>query len=195
MSAEPKFFKSAAAFRAWLEGHHGTRRELVIGFHKRGLRRPGMTYPEAVDEALAFGWIDGVLRRMDDERYCIRFTPRRPGSVWSAVNIRKAKALVKAGRMAAAGLTAFRAGKRANTKRYSYENRPQALPAKYARAFKRNTRAWTFFKAQPPGYRRMATWFVVSAVKEETRDKRLARLIEVSAAGKRLEPMVPLQRQ
>ena len=189
-----RYFKSPAEFRAWLQKHHATKRELIVGYYKKHASRRGISYLEAVDEALAFGWIDGIVRRVDEERYCQRFSPRTKNSTWSAVNIRKAKALIKSGRMAPAGEAAFRARKRGNTNKYSYENRPQDLPPACASKFRRNGAAWSFFAAQTPSYRRTATWFVVSAVKDETRQRRLDILIDMSARGLRLEAMKPLDK-
>jgi len=180
---EPKFFRTPAAFRAWLQRHHGTVAELLVGFYKRGAGTPSITWPEAVDEALCFGWIDGLRRRVDGRRYTIRFTPRRPGSIWSAVNIRRALALAAEGRMAAAGHKAFEARRPNRSGRYSYEQRPQELTAPYSRMLARNPAARKFFLAQIPSYRRAANWWVLSAKKEETRLKRARTLIELSAKG------------
>ena len=185
----PEYFESAAAFRAWLQKHHATEHELFVGFYKLGSGKRSLTYLEALDEALAFGWIDGVRRSVDAQRYVQRFTPRRPGSVWSAVNIRKVKGLIKQGRMAPPGLKAFQHRDRAKTGKYSYENRPRTLPRAYARVLKSDPRAWTFFNAQPPGYQRLATWWIVSAVREETRQKRLQQLLGVCAKGQRLDAL------
>src|SRR2546430_7249686 len=135
---EPKFFRTPAAFRAWLQRHHGTVAELLVGFYKRGAGTPSITWPEAVDEALCFGWIDGLRRRVDERRYTIRFTPRRPGSIWSAVNIRPARALAAEGRMAAAGHKAFEARPSNRSGRSSYDPRPHELSAPYARRLAAN---------------------------------------------------------
>src|SRR5256885_2048594 len=145
---KPKFFRTPAAFRAWLQRHHGSAAELLVGFYKRGAGTPSITWPEAVDEALCFGWIDGVRRRVDESRYTIRFTPRRPGSIWSAVNIRRARSLAAEGRMAAAGHIAFAARRSNRSGRYSYEQRPQELSAPYARMLARNAAARKFFLAR-----------------------------------------------
>ncbi len=166
-----KFFRTPAAFRAWLRRHHGSAAELLVGFYKRGAGTPSITWPEAVDQALCFGWIDGVRRRVDESRYTIRFTPRRPGSIWSAVNIRRARALAAEGRMAEAGHKAFAARRSNRSGRYSYEQRPQELSAPYARMLARNAAARKFFLAQIPSYRRAVTWWVLSAKKEETRQE------------------------
>ena len=183
---EPKFFRTPAAFRAWLQRHHGTAAELLVGFYKRGAGTPSMTWPEAVDEALCYGWIDGIRRRLDERCYTIRFTPRRPGSIWSAVNIRRARALATEGRMAAAGHKAFEARRPNRSGRYSYEQRPRRLVAPYAGMLSRNAAARKFFLAQIPSYRRAATWWVLSAKKEETRLKRARTLIELSARDKQI---------
>ena len=183
---KPKFFRTPAAFRAWLQRHHGTAAELLVGFYKRGAGTPSITWPEAVDEALCYGWIDGIRRRLDERRYTIRFTPRRPGSIWSAVNIRRALALAAEGRMAAAGHKAFEARRPNRSGRYSYEQRPRRLVAPYAGMLSRNAAARKFFLAQIPSYRRAATWWVLSAKKEETRLKRARTLIELSARDKQI---------
>ena len=186
---EPIYFESPQDFREWLEANHARERELLVGFHKRGTGRPSLTWPESVDEALCYGWIDGVRRSVDAERYTIRFTPRQPKSVWSQVNIRRAKALVSEGRMAPAGLVAFQARDEERTRQYSFERENVALDAAHEREFRRNRRAWKFFESQPPSYRKTALWYVKSAKREETRQRRLRELIEDSAAGLRLKGM------
>jgi uncharacterized protein YdeI (YjbR/CyaY-like superfamily) len=182
----PKYFASAAEFRRWLKANHATATELLVGFHKRATGRPSLTWPESVDEALCFGWIDGVRKRVDDDRYTIRFSRRRPTSVWSAINIKKAKELIKRKRMAPAGLAAFEARDEKRSAVYSYENRPKALDAATATAFRRDPAAWAFYQAQPPWYRRIVVWYLMEAKKAETRARRLARVIAAHAAGKRL---------
>jgi uncharacterized protein YdeI (YjbR/CyaY-like superfamily) len=183
---KPTFFRSPAEFRAWLAEHHATARELLVGFYKRASGEPSITWPESVDEALCFGWIDGVRRRVDDRCYTIRFTPRRAGSVWSAVNIRRVKALTEEGRMRPAGLTAFEARRENRSGIYSYEQRRAEFDEPCAGVLRKNKAAWKFFQAQPPSYRKMVVWWVVSAKKEETRLKRLGKLVEESAAGRRV---------
>jgi len=178
-----KFFRSAAAFRRWLARHHGTSQELLVGFHKKGSGHPSMTWPEAVDEALCFGWIDGIRKRVDDTRYTIRFTPRRPRSVWSAVNARRAQVLIEQGRMAPAGLREFSARQANRSGVYSYEQRPEDLIEPYAGMLTANPTASRFFKEQAPSYRRAATWWVISAKKAETREKRVEKLIDLSQKG------------
>jgi uncharacterized protein YdeI (YjbR/CyaY-like superfamily) len=182
----PTHFASAADFRRWLAKHHATARELLLGFHKKASGRGGLTYPEAVDELLCFGWIDGVKRRVDQASYTHRITPRRPRSVWSLVNVGHARRLIKAGRMHPAGLAAFKARTKEKTGVYSFESRPQEFTAELARIFRAAPAAWVFFSAQSPGYRRTTIFWVTSAKQPATRESRLARLITLSAAGRRL---------
>jgi uncharacterized protein YdeI (YjbR/CyaY-like superfamily) len=186
----PRFFATPLEFRAWLDEHHGTAKELQVGFHKKGSGKPSITWPEAVDEALSFGWIDGIRRRIDDVSYTIRFTPRTANSTWSAVNIKRAKDLIEQGRMRPAGRKAFEARTDDRSAIYSYEQRSQAkLGREFERQFRSNTKAWEFFQAQPPGYRTTATYWVVSAKREETRRRRLATLIDDSAHGRTVGPL------
>jgi uncharacterized protein YdeI (YjbR/CyaY-like superfamily) len=181
------FFKTPAEFRAWLEQHHETERELIVGFYRKATGRPSITWPESVDEALCFGWIDGIRRGIDAESYSIRFTPRKPTSNWSSVNIRRVAELSESGRMRPAGMAAFERRSEERSGIYSYEQRKEAkLSPAQQREFEANAEAWAFFSAQPPGYRRTATHWVVRAKREETKAKRLATLIEDSASGRRL---------
>ena len=180
------YFASPARFRRWLEKHHGTETALWVGFHKKGSGTPSITWPESVDQALCFGWIDGVRKRIDETRYTIRFSPRKTSSNWSTINIARVRALSEQGVMKPAGLKAFAAREEKRSGVYAYENRPKALDAPCAKQLRRDKAAWDFFQAQPPGYRKLAAWWVMSAKKEETRQKRLARLIADSAAGKRI---------
>jgi uncharacterized protein YdeI (YjbR/CyaY-like superfamily) len=180
------YFASPAHFRRWLETHHATEAVLWVGFHKKGSGTPSITWPESVDQALCFGWIDGVRKRIDEMRYTIRFTPRKARSTWSLINVTRVKELIAQKLMSPAGLQAFAARQRRKTGIYSYENRPTELDEAYAKVFRRDKGAWAFFQAQPPSYRKLASFYVTSAQKEETRQKRLARLIAESAAGKRL---------
>jgi uncharacterized protein YdeI (YjbR/CyaY-like superfamily) len=183
----PNFFPSAAAFRAWLEKHHASTPELIVGFYKKSSGRAGLTYPEAIDEALCFGWIDGIVRKLDDERYSHRFTPRKTGSIWSNVNVRHVARLTAAGRMHAAGLAAFAARSAAKTGIYSFEAKVAAtLPPAFEKKLRANQKAWAFFNAQAPWYQRKVTWWVVKAKQEETRARRLAKLIAGSAAGRQV---------
>ena len=190
---DPVFFESPAAWRRWLAANHAKADELWVGFHKRATGRPSLTWPESVDEALCFGWIDGVRKRIDAERYVIRFSARRSGSIWSAVNVERVAELTRRRRMRAAGLRAFKDRTEARTAIYSFEQRTDPkLPPALLKRFKANAGAWRFFAAQPPGYRRMMTWWVINAKKDETRLRRLAKLIDISASERRIDPMKPL---
>ena len=182
----PRFFKNPSAFRKWLAINHAKSKELWVGFYKKNSGKPSIDWPESVDEALCFGWIDGIRKSIDEDSYKIRFTARQPGSVWSAINIRNIERLIKEKRMQAAGLKAFELRKDNRSRIYAYEQRSPELEEQYARELKRNKAAWKFFSAQPPGYRRIMNWYVVSAKREETRLKRLAILIQASANGQRL---------
>jgi uncharacterized protein YdeI (YjbR/CyaY-like superfamily) len=183
----PRFFRTPAAFRAWLDANHERATELIVGFYKKESGKPSITWPESVDEALCFGWIDGIRRSLDAESYTIRFTPRKPTSVWSNVNMAKAEALLMAGRMMPAGLAAWGRRDPAKSGIYSFERREAAaFDADMERRFKRNRAAWAYFQAQPSGYRRLATHYVVNAKRPETREKRLHALMEHSARGERL---------
>jgi uncharacterized protein YdeI (YjbR/CyaY-like superfamily) len=186
---KPTFLESPSEFREWLKRHHDNAPELLVGFRKKGSGKPSITYQEALDEALCFGWIDGVRRNVDESSYSIRFTPRKPKSVWSAVNIKRANELVALGRMMAAGLAAFEKRDEARARQYSYERENVKFDAASEERFRRNKKAWEFFRAQPRGYQQLHTWWVVSAKREETRLKRLAVLIQASAEGRRLDPM------
>jgi uncharacterized protein YdeI (YjbR/CyaY-like superfamily) len=180
------YFRTAADFRAWLEEHHQTADEVWVGFHKKVTVKPSITYAEAVDEALCFGWIDGVRKRVDDQSYTNRFTPRRPKSNWSQVNIKRVGELIEQGRMKPSGLRAFQEQDPARSQQYSFENRPRSLGEPYETTFRANRKAWDFFQAQAPWYRRTAIWWITSAKKEETRLRRLATLIHDSESGRRL---------
>lgn len=172
--------------RAWFRKHGATERELWVGFWKKETGRASVTWPESVDEALCWGWIDGVRKSIDETAYTIRFTPRKPKSYWSEVNVKRAKALIAESRMAPAGLAAFEARDPARTAEYSFEARHRGLSDADEKAFRRNRAAWAFFEAQPPGYRKLASWWVISAKRDETRARRLATLIADSEAGRRL---------
>jgi uncharacterized protein YdeI (YjbR/CyaY-like superfamily) len=185
-SMEPAFFRSPSEFRAWLEAHHASARELWVGYHKRGTGTPSLTWPESVDEALCFGWIDGVRRSVDSQRYAIRFTPRRAGSTWSRVNLGRVEVLVAEGRMRPAGLAAFERRRAMEAAGHAGERRPQELPEAYARVFREGDEAASaFFLAQSPSYRRTAIGWVLDAKREETRLRRLEQIVEASAAGRR----------
>ena len=181
-----KHFKTPAEFRRWLAKHHGTEGELWVGYCKKATGKPSMTWPESVDEALCYGWIDGIRKGVDEETYTIRFSPRKARSTWSAINIRRAQELIEAGRMRAAGLKAFEARTENRSGIYSYEQRKDHLDDPYQGRLERNSKAWTFYQAQSAAYRRMVNWWVVSAKREDTRLKRLDALIELCAEEKKI---------
>jgi uncharacterized protein YdeI (YjbR/CyaY-like superfamily) len=184
---KPKYFATPSEFRAWLEAHHETEQELLVGFYRKSSGKPSLTWPESVDAALCFGWIDGIRRGVDAIRYTIRFTPRKPSSTWSAINIRRVAELAKLGHMRPAGLRAFAKRRDEKSSIYSYEQRKSAtLGAAYEKRFRARKNAWKFFQAQPPSYRKMIAWWIASAKKEETKSKRLAKVIEASANSRRL---------
>jgi uncharacterized protein YdeI (YjbR/CyaY-like superfamily) len=187
----PRFFTTPAAFRAWLIANHAKAGELWVGLYKRDSGKPSLTWPESVDEALCFGWIDGIRKRIDDTSYMIRFTPRRPRSVWSSVNIARVRALIEQGRMHPAGVEVFEARTENRSGIYSYEQRPADLPAPYARLLRAQQAAWNFFRDQPPSYRKAATWWIVSAKQEVTRLSRLEKLAACSAQGLRVPTSLP----
>jgi len=179
-----KFFKTPADFCKWLEKNHASVPEQWVGFYKKGSGHPSITWPESVDQALCFGWIDGIRKSIDEVSYKIRFTPRRKGSIWSSVNIKRVEDLSKQGLMKPAGLKAYEARKEHKSGIYAYEQTSAELPASYEKRLKQNKAAWEFFCAQPAWYRKQAFWRVVSAKQEETRLKRLEKLIELSSQGR-----------
>lgn len=183
---KPVYFASAAEMRAWFAQHAATADELVAGFYKVHTGKATVTWAEAVDEALCVGWIDGIGRRVDDERRTIRFTPRRKGSHWSLRNVARVKALIADGRMRPAGLAEYEKRSEKKTGRASFEQRPTALPPHHQKTFKANKAAWAFYAAQAPWYQRTTTWWVISAVRPETQARRLATLIKASAEGRRM---------
>jgi uncharacterized protein YdeI (YjbR/CyaY-like superfamily) len=188
--SEPIFFASPQEFYDWLERHHAGADEVFVGYWKKHTKKPSLTWSEAVDQALCFGWIDGRLNRIDDERHMQRFTPRRPGSNWSRINIEKVARLKEAGLMRPAGLAAFEARSEARSGVYSFEReRPAKLPREFERRLRADAAAWSYWQARPPGYRRAAAHWVVSAKRAETRERRLAQLIECSAAGRHVPPL------
>jgi uncharacterized protein YdeI (YjbR/CyaY-like superfamily) len=192
----PLYFAEPAAFRAWLEEHHETAAELWVGFYKKASGRPSLTWPQAVDQALCFGWIDGIRKSVDEVSYTIRFTPRTPRSTWSAVNIRRVAELTSQGQMRPAGLLAFEQRMRQEGEPYSYEQRAAVtLDEASEQQFRANEQAWAFFQAQPASYRRTALWWVVSAKREETRSRRLATLIADSAQGRTIPPLTRPSKQ
>ena len=188
---EPRFFQSSDEFRAWLEEHHASAKELLVGFRKAHVRDRGLTYAEALDQALCHGWIDGVRRSLGADSWSIRFTPRSKASNWSEVNIRRMHELLAQGVVAPAGRAAFERRDEAKSASYSYEQRTKGLDAAHEREFQRHREAWAFYSALAPSYRRATSWWVMSAKREETRAKRLRMLIEASARGERLDRIVP----
>ena len=182
-----RYFKTAAEFRRWLAAHHATETELIVGFYKKASGTPGIGYQDAVDEALCYGWIDGVKRRVDGDRYTHRFSPRQAVSIWSLVNARRVQELIALERMAAPGLAAWARRDPKKTGVYSFENRPRQFDAPLERAFRKDAAAWQFFRAQPPGYQRLMIFYVMSAKQRATRERRLARLVKSSAEGQRLQ--------
>ena len=185
-----QFFATPDEFRSWLADNHADATELWVGFYKRESGRPSITWPESVDEALCYGWIDGIRKTVSVEAYTIRFTPRKRGSIWSNVNIRKAQALVRNGRMQPAGMRALEARDAKKSGVYSFERKQEAkLTPREQKLFRANREAWTFFETQPPGYRRVCMHWVVSAKRPETRERRLNTLIADSAAGRRIGPL------
>lgn len=183
---KPRFFSSPAKFREWLERNHDRETELLVGFHKKSSARKSITYGEALDEALCFGWIDGVRKSFDENSYTIRFTPRKPRSIWSNVNVRHVERLKKEGRMAPPGLKAYERRDPKRTGIYAFENRPRELSPAYEKRFRENKPAWKFFEELPPAFKNLMIFYVMGAKKEETQLKRLNRLIESSEKGVRL---------
>ena len=180
------FFERPEQFRAWLEAHHASESELRVGFYKKGSGKPSITWPESVDQALCFGWIDGVRKGIDESSYMIRFTPRKARSIWSAVNIKRVEELTALGLMRPAGLRAFEQRTESRSRIYAYEQDEQGLAPEYEERFRADEKAWAFFEAQAAWYRRSAVHWVMHAKKEETRERRLATLIDDSAHGRRL---------
>ncbi len=182
---KPKFFATPQAFRNWLEKNHATKTELFVGFHKKDSGKKSITYKQALDEALCFGWIDGVRKRLNDTSFVQRFTPRRAKSIWSLINVRHVERLRKEGRMQPAGLAAFEQRQAKRTGVYSFENRPRELSVEFMKQFQSNKKAWDFFQSEPPYIKRVCIFWVMSAKKEETKIRRLEQLIESSAKGQR----------
>ena len=188
---QPRFFATPEAWRAWLAKHHAAADVLWVGFRRVGTGQASITWPQSVDEALCFGWIDGVRKRLDETSYVIRFTPRRTTSTWSAVNVRRMAELEREGRVAEAGRRAFAARREARTAIYTYEKRPIDLPPEYAKPLRANRAAWAWWNARPPGYRKSVAWWIVSAKQEATRARRVAQLVQCCAEGRPVPPYVP----
>ena len=186
---KPTFFTTPVKFRQWLRKNHASATELWVGLHKKGSGKPSMSWPESVDQALCFGWIDGLRKSCDSESYMIRFTPRKSTSTWSAVNTKRVQELIRLGLMQPAGTKAFDGRDAEKSNRYSFEQKHVLLQPAYEKQFRTNRRAWEFFQSQPPSYRKTATWWVVSAKQESTRQRRLATLISDSKAGRRIAPL------
>jgi uncharacterized protein YdeI (YjbR/CyaY-like superfamily) len=187
--SEPIFFASPEEFYAWLEEHHESETEVYVGYYKKATRHPSLTWSEAVDQALCFGWIDGRVNRIDAERHMQRFTPRRPGSNWSKINVEKVAKLKEAGLMRPAGLEAFDRRSDAKTGVYSFEGETATLPPDYENRLRANRAASQYFDSRPPWYRRTAIYLVMSAKREQTRLRRLEQLIEDSAAGRDIKQL------
>ena len=182
---KPTFFPTAAAFRRWLEANHATVPELLVGFWKKACGKPSIDWPQARDQALCFGWIDGVRKSLGDEAYTIRFTPRRKGSIWSKVNVERHAALTAAGHMTPEGVRAYEENKH-KSGLYSYEKPLASLTADETKLLRKTKAAWAYWEAQPPGYRKVVLNWITTAKRPETRAKRLATLIEDCAAGRRI---------
>jgi uncharacterized protein YdeI (YjbR/CyaY-like superfamily) len=190
--SDPVFFPTPAKFRAWLRRHHAKKKELWVGYYHKKTGKPTMTWSDSVDEALCYGWIDGIRKSHAEGAYKIRFTPRKPTSVWSNINIAKVAALTTAGRMMPAGIAAFAQRKADKSGIASFERtEPAQLEPAMEKAFRRNKGAWTYFQSQAPYYRRLATHYVVSAKKEETRQRRFENLLAYSGKGERLPQTLP----
>jgi uncharacterized protein YdeI (YjbR/CyaY-like superfamily) len=189
--ARPRHFATARALRTWLAKNHADVSELWVGFYKKSAKRQGTSYAEALDEALCYGWIDGVRYKVDKRSYKIRFSPRQPDSIWSLVNVRHVQRLKKLGKMAAPGLQAFDAREQRRTGIYSFEQKRPGLAAKHKKIFRANAAAWKFFSEQAPWYQRVTGYWVSSAKREETQQRRLAQLIADSAAGRRIDRLNP----
>lgn len=183
---KPKFFSNQQQFRDWLERNHDSASELFVGFHKKDSGKKSITYPEALEEALCFGWIDGVRKGINETSYTTRFTPRKPRSIWSLINVGHVERLIKAGRMHASGLEAYAKRDPKRTGIYAFENRPKVLAPEYEKALRRNQKAWEFFEKLPPSHKRTIIFWIMSAKKEETQLKRLKQLIDSSEKGLRL---------
>lgn len=182
----PIFFKNQSEFRQWLEKNHATETQLLVGYYKVETGKPCMTWSQSVDQALCFGWIDGIRKKVNEESYCIRFTPRKRISKWSNINIAKVKELTSKGLMHHAGLESFSHCKEANSGVYSFENDFKTLPQEFEEIFRGNKGAWEYYSAQSPSYRKMVAHWILSAKRKETQIKRLEELIQVSSRNERL---------
>ncbi len=186
---KPTFFLTKADFRKWLDKNHTTEKELIVGFYKVGTKKPSITWSESVDQALCYGWIDSVRKSIDDDSYCIRFTPRKPNSIWSAINIKKVEILSKQGLMKPAGIKSFELKKDHRSKIYSHEQKLKNLSDEFEKQFKANKKAWMFFTSQAPSYQKTAVHIVTTAKQETTKLKRLLDLINSSEAGEKMSSL------
>lgn len=186
---KPTFFLTKADFRKWLDKNHTTEKELIVGFYKVGTKKPSITWSESVDEALCYGWIDSVRKSIDNDSYCIRFTPRKPNSIWSAINIAKVETLSKQGLMEPSGIKSFELRKDHRSKIYSHEQELKSLPDEFEKQFKANKKAWIFFTSQMPSYQKTAIHLVITAKQETTKLKRLLDLINSSEAGEKMSSL------
>ena len=180
------FFATPTEFRTWLKKHHKKEKELLVGFYKVGSNKPSITWSQSVDQALCFGWIDGVRKSIDNESYSIRFTPRKLNSIWSAINIKKVEELTKSGQMTSEGKKAFELRTEKRSIIYSHEKEPTPLDPSYEQEFKKNTLAWTFFNKQSPSYKKVIVHWIMSAKQEKTRLSRLEKTIQISKEQKRM---------
>ncbi|PXY44462.1 YdeI/OmpD-associated family protein [Flavobacterium hydrophilum] len=183
---KPTFFPTQEKFRTWLEKHHQTETELVVGYYKVKSKKPSMSWSESVDQALCFGWIDGIRKTIDEESYTIRFTPRKKSSIWSAINIKKVEELTKSGLMTETGLKAFAFRSEERSRIYSHEKGTYILDPEFEKQFKANKPAWDFFDKQAPSYKRVVIHVIMSAKQEKTRLSRLEKAIKISAEQKRM---------
>jgi uncharacterized protein YdeI (YjbR/CyaY-like superfamily) len=184
---EPHFFENQANFRKWLDKNHNKETELLVGYYKKGSGKPSMTWPESVDQALCYGWIDGVMKSLGNDSYARRFTPRKQASIWSAVNIKKMEDLLEKKLVKPAGLAAYEKRRESHSKIYAYEQEnPEALPAAMEKEFKANAPAWEFFMKQAPWYRRTMIYRITSAKQDKTKQARFEKLVNASTEGKRL---------
>jgi uncharacterized protein YdeI (YjbR/CyaY-like superfamily) len=196
MPPKPTFFPTPSDFRAWLEAHRDKLSGYLVGFHKKGSGKPSITWPESVEVALCFGWIDGVRKSLNETSYTIRFTPRKPTSTWSAININLVQKLTKQGLMHPAGLKAFAARNEKKSGIYSYEQRKSAkFTREQEKQFRANKAAWDFFRSQAPWYQRLTTYWVISAKKEETKRKRLSELIGHSQHRRKIPRLIPTKKK
>jgi uncharacterized protein YdeI (YjbR/CyaY-like superfamily) len=195
MQPKPIFFPTPAGFRAWFEANHNKSRELLVGFYKKDSGKPSITWPESVQVALCFGWIDGIRKSIDETSYTIRFTPRKPKSIWSAINIKFVRELTKKGLMHSAGLKAFAGRDEKKSAIYSYERKNAKFTREQEKQFRANRAAWEFFRSKPPWYQKLCTYWVISAKKEETKLKRLSELIRHSQNRRTLPGLIPKKKK